>query len=116
MVNQITKAIISGNDGIFPRISGVYICECCLKRPETFKSKKELTHVLSFLLYSPYILPTNISVNLRMHIKEKPFKYIFYYSRFKNKNKAKRHKNLFISDVIYGLMRLSRAMRLLFIP
>jgi hypothetical protein len=44
-------------------------------------------------LDSPCILPTNTSINLRMHMKEKTFKCAFCHSRFKNKNEVERHEN-----------------------
>lgn len=54
-----------------PKLNGVYICECCPKKPKKFETKAEL-HV---------------------HEMEKQYTCNFCSNRFKNKNEAERHQN-----------------------
>ncbi|KAE8150160.1 hypothetical protein BDV25DRAFT_115003 [Aspergillus avenaceus] len=53
------------------KISGLYICECCPKKPKKFDSPEDL----------------------RAHEMEKQYSCLFCNNRFKNKNEAERHQN-----------------------
>ncbi|KAH7058585.1 hypothetical protein B0J12DRAFT_367492 [Macrophomina phaseolina] len=53
------------------KIQGLYICECCPKKPKKFDSEEEL----------------------RMHEMEKQYTCAYCPNRFKNKNEAERHQN-----------------------
>ncbi|KAF2142437.1 uncharacterized protein K452DRAFT_18816 [Aplosporella prunicola CBS 121167] len=53
------------------RIQGLYICECCPKKPKKFDSEEEL----------------------RIHEMEKQYTCQYCPNRFKNKNEAERHQN-----------------------
>ncbi|KAI6899643.1 hypothetical protein KC334_g9070 [Hortaea werneckii] len=52
-------------------MQGVYICECCPKKPKKFETEEEL----------------------RMHESEKQYTCAYCPNRFKNKNEAERHQN-----------------------
>ncbi|PYH95171.1 hypothetical protein BO71DRAFT_323877 [Aspergillus ellipticus CBS 707.79] len=54
-----------------PKIGGLYICDCCPKKPKKFDSPEEL----------------------RAHEMEKQYSCLFCNNRFKNKNEAERHQN-----------------------
>ncbi|KAH0547884.1 hypothetical protein GP486_008375 [Trichoglossum hirsutum] len=54
-----------------PKLSGVFICECCPKKPKKFDSAEEL----------------------QMHENEKQYECHYCHNRFKNKNEAERHQN-----------------------
>ncbi|KAL1968820.1 hypothetical protein VTN77DRAFT_1181 [Rasamsonia byssochlamydoides] len=54
-----------------PKIGGMYICECCPKKPKKFDTPEEL----------------------RAHESEKQYSCQFCNNRFKNKNEAERHQN-----------------------
>jgi hypothetical protein len=49
--------------------------------------------IIPHTIISPCILPTDPSVNLRMHVMEKRHKCAFCHNRFKTKNEAERHQN-----------------------
>lgn len=53
------------------KLKGVYICECCPKKPRKFQTEEEL----------------------RGHEAEKQYECSFCGNRFKNKNEAERHQN-----------------------
>ncbi|GES62593.1 C2H2 finger domain protein [Aspergillus terreus] len=53
------------------KMSGLYICDCCPKKPKKFESPEEL----------------------RAHEMEKQYSCLFCNNRFKNKNEAERHQN-----------------------
>jgi len=57
-------------DGV-QRIQGLFICECCPKKPKKFDSEDEL----------------------RIHELEKQYTCAYCSNRFKNKNEAERHQN-----------------------
>ncbi|KAL3481614.1 hypothetical protein BJX99DRAFT_253532 [Aspergillus californicus] len=54
-----------------PKMSGLYICDCCPKKPKKFDSPEEL----------------------RTHAMEKQYSCLYCNNRFKNKNEAERHQN-----------------------
>ncbi|KAL3468306.1 hypothetical protein BJX64DRAFT_1876 [Aspergillus heterothallicus] len=54
-----------------PKIGGLYICDCCPKKPKKFDSPEEL----------------------RAHAMEKQYSCLYCNNRFKNKNEAERHQN-----------------------
>ncbi|KAG4437580.1 hypothetical protein IFR05_006919 [Cadophora sp. M221] len=54
-----------------PKIHGVYMCECCPKKPKKFDSQEELN----------------------AHEQEKQYECAYCRNRFKNKNEAERHQN-----------------------
>ncbi|KAH8428753.1 putative C2H2 finger domain protein [Aspergillus melleus] len=54
-----------------PKIGGLYICDCCPKKPKKFDNPEEL----------------------RAHEMEKQYSCLFCNNRFKNKNEAERHQN-----------------------
>jgi len=54
-----------------PKIQGVFICECCPKKPKKFDSQEELN----------------------IHEQEKQYECAYCRNRFKNKNEAERHQN-----------------------
>ncbi|PQE23893.1 C2H2 finger domain-containing protein [Rutstroemia sp. NJR-2017a WRK4] len=54
-----------------PKMQGVYICECCPKKPKKFDSQEELN----------------------AHEQEKQYECAYCRNRFKNKNEAERHQN-----------------------
>ncbi|KAL2833392.1 hypothetical protein BDW59DRAFT_78975 [Aspergillus cavernicola] len=54
-----------------PKIGGLYICDCCPKKPKKFDSPEEL----------------------RIHAMEKQYSCLYCNNRFKNKNEAERHQN-----------------------
>lgn len=54
-----------------PKIGGLFICDCCPKKPKKFDSPEEL----------------------RAHEMEKQYSCLFCNNRFKNKNEAERHQN-----------------------
>ncbi|KAJ5907835.1 hypothetical protein N7495_000517 [Penicillium taxi] len=56
---------------ITPKISGLYICDCCPKKPKKFHNPE----------------------NLRAHEMEKQYSCLYCNNRFKNKNEAERHQN-----------------------
>ncbi|KAL4785741.1 hypothetical protein BJX76DRAFT_159391 [Aspergillus varians] len=53
------------------KMSGLYICDCCPKKPKKFDSSEEL----------------------RAHAMEKQYSCLYCNNRFKNKNEAERHQN-----------------------
>ncbi|KAL4878556.1 hypothetical protein BJY04DRAFT_229763 [Aspergillus karnatakaensis] len=53
------------------KIGGLYICDCCPKKPKKFDSPEEL----------------------RVHAMEKQYSCLYCNNRFKNKNEAERHQN-----------------------
>ncbi|KAL5342556.1 hypothetical protein BJX70DRAFT_293812 [Aspergillus crustosus] len=53
------------------KIGGLYICDCCPKKPKKFDSPEEL----------------------RTHAMEKQYSCLYCNNRFKNKNEAERHQN-----------------------
>ncbi|KAL4921230.1 hypothetical protein BDW62DRAFT_141984 [Aspergillus aurantiobrunneus] len=53
------------------KIGGLYICDCCPKKPKKFDSPEEL----------------------RAHAMEKQYSCLYCNNRFKNKNEAERHQN-----------------------
>ncbi|KAI9716008.1 MAG: hypothetical protein M1812_005642 [Candelaria pacifica] len=54
-----------------PKLQGVYMCECCPKKPKKFDTQEEL----------------------HMHAMEKQYTCQYCTNRFKNKNEAERHQN-----------------------
>ncbi|PYI22078.1 hypothetical protein BO86DRAFT_233226 [Aspergillus japonicus CBS 114.51] len=54
-----------------PKLGGLYICDCCPKKPKKFDSPEEL----------------------RSHEMEKQYSCLYCNNRFKNKNEAERHQN-----------------------
>ncbi|TAQ83602.1 hypothetical protein B7494_g8079 [Chlorociboria aeruginascens] len=54
-----------------PKMQGIYICECCPKKPKKFESQEDLT----------------------IHEQEKQYECAYCRNRFKNKNEAERHQN-----------------------
>ncbi|PVH84447.1 hypothetical protein DL98DRAFT_512348 [Cadophora sp. DSE1049] len=54
-----------------PKMHGVYMCECCPKKPKKFDSQEELN----------------------AHEQEKQYECAYCRNRFKNKNEAERHQN-----------------------
>ncbi|KAI2936753.1 hypothetical protein CBS147321_8324 [Aspergillus niger] len=54
-----------------PKMGGLYICDCCPKKPKKFDSPEEL----------------------RAHEMEKQYSCLYCNNRFKNKNEAERHQN-----------------------
>ncbi|KAL2867908.1 putative C2H2 finger domain protein [Aspergillus lucknowensis] len=54
-----------------PKIGGLYICDCCPKKPKKFDSPEDL----------------------RVHAMEKQYSCQYCNNRFKNKNEAERHQN-----------------------
>ncbi|KAL2801482.1 hypothetical protein BJX66DRAFT_12850 [Aspergillus keveii] len=54
-----------------PKLGGLYICDCCPKKPKKFDSPEEL----------------------RAHAMEKQYSCLYCNNRFKNKNEAERHQN-----------------------
>jgi len=54
-----------------PKMQGVFICECCPKKPKKFDSQEELN----------------------AHEQEKQYECAYCRNRFKNKNEAERHQN-----------------------
>ncbi|KAL2809973.1 hypothetical protein BJX63DRAFT_332836 [Aspergillus granulosus] len=54
-----------------PKMGGLYICDCCPKKPKKFESPEEL----------------------RAHAMEKQYSCLYCNNRFKNKNEAERHQN-----------------------
>ncbi|KAF7589138.1 hypothetical protein BBP40_004708 [Aspergillus hancockii] len=54
-----------------PKIGGLFICDCCPKKPKKFDSPEDL----------------------RAHEMEKQYSCLFCNNRFKNKNEAERHQN-----------------------
>ncbi|KAI7545546.1 hypothetical protein KC331_g6152 [Hortaea werneckii] len=73
---QINRRISADSNAQSRRASashmqGVYICECCPKKPKKFETEEEL----------------------RMHESEKQYTCAYCPNRFKNKNEAERHQN-----------------------
>lgn len=54
-----------------PKMQGIYMCECCPKKPKKFDSQEELN----------------------AHEQEKQYECAYCRNRFKNKNEAERHQN-----------------------
>ncbi|KAF8862298.1 hypothetical protein BDZ45DRAFT_585692 [Acephala macrosclerotiorum] len=54
-----------------PKMQGVFMCECCPKKPKKFDSQEELN----------------------IHEQEKQYQCAYCCNRFKNKNEAERHQN-----------------------
>ncbi|KAH8685548.1 hypothetical protein BGZ60DRAFT_522839 [Tricladium varicosporioides] len=54
-----------------PKIQGIFMCECCPKKPKKFDSQEDLD----------------------AHEQEKQYQCAYCHNRFKNKNEAERHQN-----------------------
>ncbi|KAH8602210.1 hypothetical protein B0O99DRAFT_648039 [Bisporella sp. PMI_857] len=59
------------NKNSTPQMQGVFICECCPKKPKKFESQEDLN----------------------AHEQEKQYECAYCRNRFKNKNEAERHQN-----------------------
>ncbi|KAK3706753.1 hypothetical protein LTR37_012598 [Vermiconidia calcicola] len=66
-----TESVAHSRNGSLSHIQGIYICECCPKKPKKFDAQEEL----------------------RQHESEKQYMCHYCPNRFKNKNEAERHQN-----------------------
>ncbi|EME38574.1 hypothetical protein DOTSEDRAFT_75929 [Dothistroma septosporum NZE10] len=66
-----TESASHSRTGSISQLQGVYICECCPKKPKKFDTEDEL----------------------RLHESEKQYICAYCPNRFKNKNEAERHQN-----------------------
>ncbi|KAK4610238.1 hypothetical protein CLAFUW4_14036 [Fulvia fulva] len=66
-----TESASHSRNGSISQLPGVYICECCPKKPKKFDTEDEL----------------------RLHESEKQYTCAYCPNRFKNKNEAERHQN-----------------------
>ncbi|KAI1003054.1 hypothetical protein K3495_g5150 [Podosphaera aphanis] len=57
--------------GLVPAFQGVYVCDCCPKKPKRFGTREDL----------------------HAHEQEKQYECLYCRNRFKNKNEAERHQN-----------------------
>lgn len=70
-----------------PRLQGIFICECCPKKPKKFDTQEELAY--AFTSHNAKIQLTRS----RAHEMEKQYECQYCRNRFKNKNEAERHQN-----------------------
>lgn len=68
---KLSDNISHAKQNTIPKMQGVYICECCPKKPKKFDSQEELN----------------------THEQEKQYECAYCRNRFKNKNEAERHQN-----------------------
>ncbi|CAK4033364.1 hypothetical protein DOTSEDRAFT_75929 [Lecanosticta acicola] len=61
----------AARNGSISHLQGIYVCECCPKKPKKFDTEEEL----------------------RLHESEKQYTCAYCPNRFKNKNEAERHQN-----------------------
>ena len=93
MVDRVTETTVSGSSGIVPRLGGVYMYECCPKKPKKFDNEEELKYVWFSV---PSTSPPSKSLwptSSRVHMMEKQYKCAYCQNHFKNKNEAERHQN-----------------------
>ena len=75
-----------------PRLGGMFICECCPKKPKKFESEEELRYA-GAPPFLPLPGPGSDRRRDRAHESEKQYGCQFCNNRFKNKNEAERHQN-----------------------
>jgi len=68
---KLSDSIGHAKQNTTPKMQGVFICECCPKKPKKFDSQEDLN----------------------AHEQEKQYECAYCRNRFKNKNEAERHQN-----------------------
>ncbi|TVY30585.1 hypothetical protein LHYA1_G000613 [Lachnellula hyalina] len=68
---KLSDSVSHGKSNNIPKIHGIFMCECCPKKPKKFDSQEELN----------------------AHEQEKQYECAYCRNRFKNKNEAERHQN-----------------------
>ncbi|KAL2073207.1 hypothetical protein VTL71DRAFT_10531 [Oculimacula yallundae] len=68
---KLSESLGTSKHSTSPKLHGVYMCECCPKKPKKFDSQEQLN----------------------AHEQEKQYECNYCNNRFKNKNEAERHQN-----------------------
>lgn len=72
-----------------PRLHGLFMCDCCPKKPRRFDTQDELRSCPS----SGTRRSSHANRHVSAHEQEKQYECLYCRNRFKNKNEAERHQN-----------------------
>jgi hypothetical protein len=85
---KLSDTALHSKQSTGPKLQGVFICECCPKKPKKFDSQEELKY---FALIPQKYIVSNLKISA--HEQEKQYECAYCRNRFKNKNEAERHQN-----------------------